>query len=505
MEDVDTPRPWTRTQLWVLLLIPLAYYAGAVFGVRATVMPEGTAILWPPNSALLAGLLLLGFRSAFILVPLCLFAEVAADLPTFTLEQAVAFGTINAFEALLAYSLLRAVGFDRRLSTPADVRKFLVLAVGVAPLFSAIPGAAMYALLRDATVPYLEYVRVWWFGDALGLLVFTPLWLALAQGRQAWRRERPYRGSDWLVLALVPLSLVLLLASQAGRLGGLPFTPLLLLPVAIGVASRFPLPVVSVAVALLATTVLVVLTQGFHPFGTLSAQDAVLAAQEFVLIVAVVPLGLSALLSRLRHQRAQLMNTTARLAELNRDLEARVRERTASLDALNAEWQRQAMLDPLTGLANRRAFYQQAEAAFHERMRHKIPLALILIDIDHFKQVNDRHGHAVGDQVLRAVAMRMAAVSRPEDTLARYGGEEFAVIAQHVDLSGAERLAQRLWEVVRQSPVEIGDGRSLQVSISVGVAACRPDLCDLEELVRRADEALYRAKEGGRDAVVLAP
>lgn len=492
---------WQRAAAY--LLVPLGYFAGAKFGVLYTVMPEGTAILWPPNSVLLAALLLRRGRGAFVLGLLVIGAEVAADLPVFSLTEALLFGLVNVSEALLAYGLLARCRFDLRLQRLRDLNCFLLAGPVVAALAAAFAGAAVYSRFRGSEVGYLQFVRIWWFGDALGLLVFTPMFLGLAQGlggALARWRARPPR--DWLALALAAGAVAGFLASHHAMFAGLVFAPVLLLPFALLLASRFDLGLVCAGSAAMAMTLIVTLTQGGHPFGPLPAREAVLRTQEFVFILGLVPLGLGALLAQLRSRQCELESANERLNSLNRELESRVQERTARLDALNADLQRLAMLDPLTGLPNRRAFFDRARQAFEHRRRHPAALSVLMIDIDHFKAVNDRYGHAAGDAVLAELARRMALVLRPQDTLARHGGEEFSVLAPDASLQGAEQLGQRLHRAVVEHPV-IVDGQPLAVTVSIGVAACAPD-DTLEASLRRADEALYAAKAQGRNRVVTA-
>jgi len=124
-----------------------------------------------------------------------------------------------------------------------------------------------------------------------------------------------------------------------------------------------------------------------------------------------------------------------------------------------------------------------------------------MVDIDHFKSVNDTHGHHVGDQVIRAVANRMASAIRDDDLLGRYGGEEFALLLHVVD--DPRTLADRLLTVVSETPIPT-DAGDLSVTVSVGVTRLRPADPGIEDLLSRADEALYRAKNDGRDRAALA-
>jgi diguanylate cyclase (GGDEF)-like protein len=160
----------------------------------------------------------------------------------------------------------------------------------------------------------------------------------------------------------------------------------------------------------------------------------------------------------------------------------------------------QAVTDALTGLANRRSFDEELALEWRRAERVGDPLALILADIDNFKQVNDRYGHQLGDEVLRKVGEVIGSTVRQVDFAARYGGEEFAVIVPETDLDGAVKLAERLRTDLMKAHVELTDGTQLQVTASFGVAV-NGELNRAEELIAAADEALYEAKRAGKNRV----
>ena len=157
--------------------------------------------------------------------------------------------------------------------------------------------------------------------------------------------------------------------------------------------------------------------------------------------------------------------------------------------------------DPLTGIANRRFL----DSALAEQLlmlgRTGIPFCVVLIDIDHFKQVNDRWGHAAGDRALQVFAGICSAIIRDNDTVGRMGGEEFAVILPDTDLPQAVLTAERLLSAVREANIAIDGGSSVRITASIGVATIGAGDTSLEQLLARSDAALYRAKAAGRDRV----
>ena len=166
--------------------------------------------------------------------------------------------------------------------------------------------------------------------------------------------------------------------------------------------------------------------------------------------------------------------------------------------------QRQASEDPLTGLLNRRGFDEIAAKRLSMTRRQKLPASAVMLDIDNFKAINDRHGHAVGDEVLLAVAGRIRSALSDSDLLSRYGGEEFAVVLPDADLAQGQRVAERLRQFVGASPIKTTAGE-IQVTVSLGVTERDGVGSDITQLLERADRGLLAAKRTGRNRVVAVP
>ncbi len=167
---------------------------------------------------------------------------------------------------------------------------------------------------------------------------------------------------------------------------------------------------------------------------------------------------------------------------------------------VNEALRRSVSYDHLTGLANRRAFLDAAEAELERWSRTKSPLALMVIDADHFKVVNDTYGHAAGDAVLRHLATSIASASRTLDVVARFGGEEFVVLLPGTPLEGAETVGRRLLKAVSTKAVDV-DGTRIRYTVSAGVALMEEGMDGIAALMKRADAALYVAKANGRNRV----
>ncbi|WP_343843682.1 diguanylate cyclase [Bowmanella denitrificans] len=205
---------------------------------------------------------------------------------------------------------------------------------------------------------------------------------------------------------------------------------------------------------------------------------------------------------QLSHNLAQLGDELASSID---KLESRVQRRTAALQQANEKLQKLSTQDGLTGIANRRAFDQQLAYQWQVATRHQQPLALLLLDIDHFKAFNDQHGHQAGDEALIQVAKCLdAQLHRPGDLAARYGGEEFAFVLPGTDLNGAIGVAEQIRRCIAAEPLQLND-TTLYLTASIGVASQIPskhsDHTGVEALLKAADKNLYLAKAAGRNQV----
>ena len=175
-------------------------------------------------------------------------------------------------------------------------------------------------------------------------------------------------------------------------------------------------------------------------------------------------------------------------------------------DSLDESFQRQmyesALRDGLTKIFNKKYFLDRLESEFAYAVRHRTPLSLVMFDIDHFKRINDTHGHLAGDYALSTLAKVVSDTIRQEDVFARYGGEEFAVICRGIDLGGAAAFGERIRRCV-DGQAFVYNGVDIKVTVSVGVAAVADvGMKEPSELIGAADDALYQAKRQGRNRVI---
>ncbi len=177
---------------------------------------------------------------------------------------------------------------------------------------------------------------------------------------------------------------------------------------------------------------------------------------------------------------------------------------TIALDIENVRLHRVAVTDPLTGAFNREFLMTRLPQEIEAAIDRDRPLSVALVDVDHFKAVNDQHGHGVGDVVLAEVARRLRGAIRGGDLLVRYGGEEFLTVLPKADAGRAWEVGERMRQRVCERAFDVGDGLALLLRISIGIAQWRIGET-MPDLIERADVAMYSAKDRGRNRVEVAP
>ncbi len=242
----------------------------------------------------------------------------------------------------------------------------------------------------------------------------------------------------------------------------------------------------------------------FAPAGLSVAIQLLLDPALDKTMLGVAMLAFNAMIVRSTFNFHRVLTESLRLrfsnAELNQQLEAEIAERKD----METELKRLALHDPLTGIYNRQAMEQRAESEIVRARRYRHPLSVFMIDIDHFKRINDTYGHSAGDAVLIAFADNLGSTTRSIDILARYGGEEFVVLLPESNLETALQLAERIREQISAMPVSIHDGEQLHVTISIGVASLSEHADTFDALLDDADKAMYAAKASGRNCVCAA-
>lgn len=194
----------------------------------------------------------------------------------------------------------------------------------------------------------------------------------------------------------------------------------------------------------------------------------------------------------------KISSYTELLDNTNALLEEKVKQRTLELEQSNRELKLLASVDPLTNLYNRRYFTNTSEQILEIAKRNKAELSLIMLDIDHFKNINDTYGHQSGDEVISFIASVLIELTRKSDIACRFGGEEFIVLFPHTSLDGAYAIAEKIRMKIEKTAIQTQAKESLLITVSIGVSTFSSE-SDMESLIHKADKAMYEAKERGRN------
>jgi signal transduction histidine kinase len=307
------------------------YVVGARLGVFLSLQSEGIAVLWPPNAVLLSAFVRFDGRGWARFSALALLGELVADASTFTVTESIGFWITNVIEATVAWRLLRGLRFDPDFAQVADVARFVLAGPLFAALFAAFLGAQIYSHYHGTDTSYLEFVRVWWMGDGLGLLIFTPLLLDLwGGGRRSAPEPGGWRITDVLVATGGIGTLAVVLAFRSQGFLGMQLHASILLPFMLYGAARCSVRAVCAIVAGVSVALVAGLTRGAERLDPALARALAVEAQEFILVLSVMSLGLAALLGQLRAVQRSVV-------ELNAELETRIAARTAELKQANGE------------------------------------------------------------------------------------------------------------------------------------------------------------------------
>ena len=215
----------------------------------------------------------------------------------------------------------------------------------------------------------------------------------------------------------------------------------------------------------------------------------------------IKPISRNELLVRIDTQ-LELLHERQTIQSLNEDLETQVAERTQELNAAKVQAEELARTDVLSGMNNRRAFFEYSDLIHTQAVRYNHPYSILMLDIDHFKKINDTHGHNIGDLAIKATADTISSILRAVDVSGRIGGEEFAIILPQTQVVHAETIANRLRNLVSQITVP-ANGTEVAFTVSIGVTKNHDREASINDVLERADTALYEAKTQGRNKVIV--
>ena len=443
-----------RGNLATLLAIALIYFVAAKLGLKFAFVNPSASAVWIPTGISLTAFLILGYR----VWPAIFLGAFLANLTTAGSVLTSVFISIgNILEGVLGCYLVTRFAASRRFFERAqDIFKFAFFAGMVSTMVSATIGVTALALAGFASWSmYWAIWCTWWLGDGVGAVVVTPLVLL-------WRNNPNLKWSRNQMIELAFLFLGLFSTAYfvfGGRFHSLVRDyPLeyLCIPFLIWAAFRFGRRKAATATFFLAVIAAWGTLHGFGPFSRQSQNTSLLLLQAFMGIVAITSLALAA------------ETTEHKLAE----------EHVRQL----------AVTDPLTGLANYRRLLTALDLEIKRYGRTGRPFAILLLDLDGLKKINDSYGHIVGSRALCRLGEVLRAHCRGVDTPARYGGDEFAVVLPETTAKGAEQIAARIRERLAK------DEEAPAISVSVGIAVFPEDGETIETLLSRADHSLYDMK-----------
>ncbi|MGH9572375.1 MAG: MASE1 domain-containing protein [Candidatus Acidiferrales bacterium] len=450
---------WKKEVPAVLLLAVVYFVAGKLGLAVAFVHPSSTAV-WAPSGIALAAFLLFGYR-VWPGVFLGAFFVNWTTLGTPLTSLAIAIG--NSLEGLLAaYLVSRFAAGRKAFETASTTLKFDLVAGLVAPIVAATIGVATLCLSDFASWANFRPIWLtWWLGDGTGALLIAPLIILWADHfRIRWNKAQ--------ILEISALVIALLLTAESvfGRLfvSGTHAYPLeyLCIPFLLWAALRF-----GQREAIAVTMVLSVVAtwgtlHGAGPFITPSKNDSLLLLQAFTAIISAMTMALAAVSAHRRRMETEVGNL--------------------------------AVTDSLTGLANYRKLVDVLDAEVKRSNRTNRTFSVLLIDMDHLKSINDRHGHLTGSRALCRLADVLRVYSRSIDTAARYGGDEFALIMPETSEREAQHVAARICARVTADPEQP------PISVSIGTAVYPKSGETIDRLLNAADRSMYEMKNFHHEA-----
>jgi diguanylate cyclase (GGDEF)-like protein len=448
----------STSRLLSLTLVAGAYFVGAKLSLRLAYLHPSASPVWPPTGFALGVLLVLGCRAW----PAIWTGAFLANLTTAgSLATSLGIALGNTAEALAgAFLVNRFAGGRHAMNGSWNIFKFAVLAAGASTTMSATFGVA--SLAADGFVEPGTHGMVWltwWLGDVVGALMVAPLVLLWSEDwRLRWSLAQA--GEALLILLAIVTTGILMFG---GLLPPYPVTflcpPLLLWP-----AFRLGPREAATSAAVLAVIAVAGTLRGFGPFLGGSRNESLLLLQSFMGVSTLTAIAVAAVVAERKRLEARLLHL--------------------------------ADYDSLTEVLSRRRFKEELAHQLAKSMRYDTPAALLFVDLDEFKSINDRLGHAGGDRILSSVARLLRGRLRDSDVMGRLGGDEFAVLLPRADRPQASAVADMLLKAIG-SHATVVDGRTIIAGASIGIALIPEHGTSAEQLLAHADAAMFAAKGAG--------
>jgi diguanylate cyclase (GGDEF)-like protein len=459
-----------------LSLLALLYAASGWAALELGKTPAGADVFWPANGILLAFLLRTPrrFWTSYLLTSI-LASTVAHLLIPYPIVPTMLFACANTVETLFAaHFLVDDDGREPDLEQLRSAIRFVVFGILLAPLVSWVVLNLTFHLFRQPLDPLLSAMFL--TGDMLGISIMTPLTLAISKERLQALFAPEKRLETGAILVAVSVFSVAVFSQN-----GLPIA-FLLIPVLLLAIFRLGISGGAIGVFLIATTGAYFTAHEHGPFALMRSGlpiHQVFLLQLYLFVAVILLYSISSVLTE-RERLNEELGALLRVAETR------------------------AGQDHLTGLANRRGFDEMLEREWRRAIREKGSLSLLMIDVDHFKALNDAYGHLVGDECLKRIGNILAREPlRETDLAARFGGDEFAIVLLRSSAQGAEALGQRLLDSIEQAAIAHPTGPNRRVTVTIGASTFIPSHdMTVDTLLQQADLALYAAKQAGRNRVV---
>lgn len=458
------------------LLLAAGYFLAGKLGLSLPYIDSHITLLWLPTGIAMAALVRWGMSVWPGIFLGSLLVNLSIPSPP---ELALSIASGNTLGPMLAAWVLNRSGVSWSLDRPFGIT-MLIASAALGMLISAGGGVISLSLLGNLPASEIAFAGLsWWAGDFVGVLLAAPLLLNISRAAMArlWQRKREY--AIWLVFTCAAGWGIFVLNNDAAG-GSLPLV-FLMLPIVVWSAMRFE--IIGASLGTLVCMLIAVLSTswGLGPFHLTHPQQGLFVMWAFLAMLVLVQLMVTAL-------------QTQRMA---------AEERFRTL----------AFFDPLTRLPNRNLLMDHLRQALLLSIRNRRHGALIFLDLDHFKNINDTHGHDAGDQLLQEVAARLLLCVRQSDIVARLGGDEFVLILEQLD-EDAEQAAHQADVVAEKIRASLANPYQLTTllnqsrvaidyhsTVSIGISLFGDRRDQLDELLKRADLTLYQAKAAGRNTV----
>ena len=455
--DLGTLRSPPLKKILIGLAVCAAYIVAGKLSLRLASVHPSASPVWPQTGIAIATLVALGLR----FWPSILVGAFLVNITTVgSVLTSIGIATGNTLEAVIAsFLVIRFANGRHAFERTKDILRFAFYVVAISTAVAATFGVTSLTLGGFASWNNYGLIwRTWWLGDAAGALIFTPF-LLLWTSKARWH----WTGRQLLELSVLFFSTLLTAGIIFGplfhaQIRNDPWT-FLCVPFLVWAAFRYGPREASAVICLLCMVEVVGTVHGYGPFVRETSNDSLLLLQSFISLEALMILIFAAEVSERRRQ------------------EEHARELAVS--------------DPLTGLANYRLLLERLDSEIKRYQRDGHPFAVVLLDLDGLKKINDEHGHLVGSLALCRMAEVLHLSCRAVDTAARYGGDEFALVLPGTSSEHAKRVAQRISERLKE------DHEIPKLSASIGIAEYPRDGSTIEHMLSAADRALYDEKHHG--------